>query len=137
MFLILWCLNINIKKLLLTVFSFQITLFNGTFVNILKIISSTYQITYHHSFLKTHIYQKHNYVFLLLKRCYQKYSTKYIFLHYEYFKYMLSHHFEQQYSNTSTKQAQIIYTCYCLCTNPLAKDVIEELMHSIIQNQIH
>ena len=41
MFLILWYLNIKIKKLILSVFSFQITLFNDIFINILKTVSST------------------------------------------------------------------------------------------------
>ena len=34
MFFILECLNTEVKKLLLPIFNFQITLFNDTFVNI-------------------------------------------------------------------------------------------------------
>ena len=40
MLLILGCLNTEFRELLLLVFSFQITLLNDTFINMLKIISS-------------------------------------------------------------------------------------------------
>lgn len=137
MFLILWYLNIKIKKLLLSVFSFQITLFNDIFINILKNISPTNQITYHHFLKKTRIPNTQLYFFFTFEKTLLEIQYQTHFLHYEYFKYMFLHHFEQQYSNTSTKKALIIYTCYCVCTDPLVKDVIEELIHFIIQNYIH
>ena len=40
MLLILGCLNTEFRELLLLVFSFQITLLNDTFINMLKIVSS-------------------------------------------------------------------------------------------------
>ena len=115
MFLILKCLNIKFKKLLLPVFSFQITLFNTTFINMFKTVgptptwldhmrklalfsnnnNNTFTIFFSFNiYIYIYIYTKHTIMFFShFKICYLKHGTKQIFLYYEYFKHVFSQHF--------------------------------------------